>query len=183
MALNISILVIPTYDVNTIGIFDATTGYVLPLADDPVLQITPPGFDMISTSFTISSLNVFDSTDLGITTAGNESALPDGIYCIVYNIADYDPVEISVMRVDQLQEKFDEAFMQLDMMECDKAIKTQAKVNLTTIWFFIQGAIAAANNCATVTANKLYTQADTMLDNMINTNCGCTGTNYVINFQ
>ena len=29
-----------------------------------------------------------------------------------------------------LQEKFDSAFMKLDMMECDLAIKTQQKVDL-----------------------------------------------------
>jgi hypothetical protein len=86
------------------------------------------------------------------------------------------------MRVEQIQEKFDGAFMKLDMMECDRAIKTQAKVDLNSIYFFIQGAIAAANNCADVEAIKLYNQADMMLNNFIKNNCGCSGTNYVINF-
>jgi hypothetical protein len=27
------------------------------------------------------------------------------------------------MRTEQIQEKFDEAFMKLDMMECDRAIR------------------------------------------------------------
>ena len=71
------------------------------------------------------------------------------------------------MRVEQLQEKFDGAFMKLDMMECDRAIKTQAKVDLNSIYFFMQGAIAAANNCADVEATKLYNQADMMLNNFI----------------
>ena len=82
------------------------------------------------------------------------------------------------MRVDRLQEKFDEAFMKLDMMECDRSIKAQSKVELTTVSFFINGAIAAANNCAIVEANKLYTQADKMLNNFIKKNCGCSGNNY-----
>jgi hypothetical protein len=86
------------------------------------------------------------------------------------------------MRVEQLQEKFDSAFMKLDMMECDRAIKTQAKVDLNTIYFFMQGAIAAANNCADVEATRLYNQADMMLNNFIKNNCGCSGNNYVINF-
>ena len=68
-------------------------------------------------------------------------------------------------------------------MECDKAISTQAKVDLTTINFFIQGSIAAANNSAVTEANKLYTQANKMLDNFIKNNCGCTGTNYVVNYS
>ena len=87
------------------------------------------------------------------------------------------------MRVDRLQERFDEAFMKLDMMECDRAIKTQSKVDLNTIYFFIQGAIAAANNCAIVDANKLYNQASTMLTQFNKNNCGCSGNNYAINFS
>ena len=73
--------------------------------------------------------------------------------------------------------------MKLDMMECDKAIKTQAKVDLTTINFFIQGSIAAANVSAVDVANKLYAQADKLLSNFIKNNCGCTGTNYIVNYS
>ena len=87
-------------------------------------------------------------------------------------------VHLPYMRVDRLQEKFDGAFMRLDMMECDRAIKTQSKVELTTISFFINGALAAANNCATVEANRLYLQADKMLNNFLRNNCGCSGNNY-----
>jgi hypothetical protein len=46
----------------------------------------------------------------------------------------------------------------------------------------IQGSIAAANNSAIATANKLYTQADMMLNNFIRANCGCSGNNYINNF-
>ena len=111
--------------------------------------------------------------------------LPDGVYFLRYSVAPaYENfVDKSIIRVERLQEKFDEAFMKLDMMECDRAIKTQAKVDLNTIYFFIQGAIAAANNCAIDEANKLYTQANRMLDNFIRTNCGCSGNNYLINFN
>jgi hypothetical protein len=56
-------------------------------------------------------------------------------------------------------------------------------VELNTIYFFIQGAIAAANNCANVQAEKLYAQAYSMLENMQSGNCGCSGNNYYINFQ
>ena len=87
------------------------------------------------------------------------------------------------MRIDRIQEKFDEAFMRLDMMECDRAIKTQQKVELTSIYFFIQGSLAAANNCAIDEANKLYTQANNMLNNFIRNNCNCSGNNYLLNFN
>jgi hypothetical protein len=86
------------------------------------------------------------------------------------------------MRVDQLQEKFDSAFMKLDMMECDAAIRKQQMVDLNSIYFFIQGSIAAANNCAIATANKLYNQANRMLNQFIANKCNCYGNNYVNNF-
>jgi hypothetical protein len=73
--------------------------------------------------------------------------------------------------------------MKLDMMECDMAIKTQSKVQLNSIYYLIQGSIAAANNSAVVTANKLYAQADRLLNSFIRNNCGCTGNNYVVNFS
>jgi hypothetical protein len=86
------------------------------------------------------------------------------------------------MRTEKIQEKFDNAFMKLDMMECDSAIRTQSKVVLNSIWYLIQGSIAAANNCAIDTANKLYTQANQQLDYFIANQCGCTGNNYINNF-
>ena len=86
------------------------------------------------------------------------------------------------MRTEKIQEKFDRAFLKLDLMECDRAIKTQSTVTLNTINFFIQGSIAAANNCADYESNKLYRQADHMLDTFLKNNCGCSGNNYLINF-
>jgi hypothetical protein len=86
------------------------------------------------------------------------------------------------MRTERIQEKFDRAFLQLDLIECDRAIKTQSSVTLNTINFFIQGSIAAANNCAEYESNKLYTQANNMLDNFLKSNCGCSGNNYQLNF-
>jgi hypothetical protein len=91
-------------------------------------------------------------------------------------------VERNIMRTELIQEKFDNAFMKLDLMECDLAIKTQSKVALTSIYYMISGSIAAANNCAIDTANKLYMQANNMLNNFIRSNCGCSGNNYIINF-
>ena len=40
------------------------------------------------------------------------------------------------LALDKIQEKFDNVFMTLDMMECDRAIKAQAKVELSSIYFF-----------------------------------------------
>jgi len=134
--------------------------------------------------FNVNDFNVYTTANLGITPIGVNQPLPDGVYHLKYSVApsSVNFVKKSIMRVEKLQEKFDGAFMKLDMMECDRAIKTQAKVDLNSIYFFIQGSIAAANNCATQEAMKLYNQADRMLDNFLKNNCGCSGNNYVVNF-
>jgi hypothetical protein len=184
MANVLNIVVLPTYDIHTIAVADMST-YDPDPPTTPTLEITVPGFAVVSLVFVPDETNIFDSTDLGITTAGNECSLPDGIYCFKYMVdpSSTEYVEKSIMRVDRLQQKFDEAFMTLDMMECDRAIKTQSKVELNTIWFFIQGSIAAANNCATVDSTKLYIKASEMITTFMENNCGCSGTNYIINFQ
>lgn len=182
MATKLDILVVPTYNTLTLGIADASTYVGTPSA--PSIEITVPGFGLVILPFNINDFNIFNSTSLGITAVGdNLLPLPDGVYQLKYTVAPaYENyVDRTIIRVEQLQEKFDAAFMKLDMMECDQAIKTQQKVDLNSIYFFIQGAIAAANNCAVDTANKLYAQANKMLNNFVKNNCGCSGNNYVNN--
>jgi hypothetical protein len=179
----LDILVLPTYSVETIGIADISVYVSPPIA--PSINVTPPGFPSIELPFVPDDFNVFNSAILGITPIDQAlQPLPDGIYFFRYSNAPayLEYVDKSIMRVDRIQAKFDLAFMRLDMMECDGAIKTQASVTLNTINFFIQGSIAAANNCAQEESYKLYRKADSMLDKLISNNCGCSGNNYQINF-
>lgn len=181
---SLNILVIPTYNVQTLGIADVSTYSGSP--SSPTIEINIPSIGKVVLPFNINDFNIFNSTSLGISDVGDPlQALPDGIYNFRYSIAPaYENfVEKTIIRVDQLQEKFDKAFMKLDMMECDRAIKTQAKSDLSSINFFIQGAIAAANNCAIDEANKLYQVAKKMLNNFMKNDCGCTGNNYLTNFN
>ena len=184
MANVLDILVIDTHNVLTLGIADASVYDTTPTS--PTIEITVPGFDVISLPFVPEDFNLFNSTILGLSAVGDPmQSLPDGIYYLKYSIAPAvtNFVEKTIMRVEQIQEKFDSAFMKLDMMQCDLAIKQQSKVELNSIYYFIQGSIAAANNCAIETSNKLYMQANKMLDNFIKNNCGCSGTNYLNNFR
>lgn len=183
MATTLDILVINTYNVETLGIADNSVYDITITA--PTINITVPGEPVIALPFTPNNFNVFNSTSLGLTAVGQPiTPLPDGVYFLKYTITPATTyfTEKSIMRTSKIQEKFDSAFMKLDMMECDLAIRTQSKVTLNTIYYLIQGSIAAANNSAIDTANKLYDQADRMLDNFIKTNCGCSGNNYVNNF-
>jgi hypothetical protein len=185
-SLKLDILAIPTYSVLTIGVADIST-YPTdpPSVSSPTIEITPPGFPKVVLPFVVEDFNVYNSSTLNISNIGQDlQPLPDGVYFIKYSVAPaYENfVEHSIMRVDRIQEKFDIAIMYLDMMECDRAVKTQSTVTLNSINFLIQGSIAAANNCAIIEANKLYEQANNMLNNMIRSNCGCDGNNYMINF-
>ena len=183
--LRLDFLVIPTYDVMTLAITDASTYPVAPPVTNPTIEITVPGFDKVVLPFVPNTINTFNSETLQLTTPGDDLLpLPDGVYFIKYSVtpAYENFVDKSIMRVDQLLEGFDEAFMTLDMMQCDQAIKTQQKVDLTSINFFIQGSIAAANNCAVDQSTKLYNQASRMLINFMKNGCQCSGNNYLTNF-
>ena len=183
--LKLDIIVVPTYSTFTLGVVDASTYPTNPPAViSPTIEIDVPGFGSVFKTFVPNDINIFTSADLGITEEGCKQPLPDGIYRLKYSVAPAYTyyVERSIMRIERLQEKFDSAFLKLDMMECDRALKTQSSVTLNTINFFIQGAIAAANNCSQHESIKLYNQADIMLDNFMKNNCGCSGNNYQINF-
>jgi hypothetical protein len=182
METKLDLILIPTYNPKTLGIADSSVYADDLVIQSPTIEITIPGLGLVSIPFVPSDFNVFNSGILEITEPTEDSVnLPDGVWTITYSIypSHLYSVTKNILRVDQLQEKFDQAFMKLDMMECDGVIKKQAKVELNTIWFLIQGAIAAANNCAVNAANKLYIQASKQLDTFIKNNCGCSGTNYL----
>ena len=177
--LKLDILVIPTYNTLTLGVADAST-YPTdpPNVTAPTIEITVPGFGIVSLPFNVNDFNVFNSASLGLSVVGDPLLpIPDGIYTLTYSVAPAyeNNVTRTIIRVEQLQEKFDSAFMKLDMMECDLAIKTQSKVQLNSIYYFIQGAIAAANKCAPELSIKMYRQADKMLTNFITNKCNCNG--------
>ena len=162
--MTLDFLVINTYNTKTLGIADISVYDTdPPNVSSPTMEITVPGFTTpVSIPFNVQDFNVYNSIILGLSPFPVQDPLPDGVYKMKYSVAPAASnfVEKNIMRTEVIQEKFDNAFMKLDMMECDSAIRTQAKVTLNSIWYLIQGSIAAANNCAIDTANKLYTQAN-----------------------
>lgn len=180
--LRLNILQVPTYNTSTLAIVDAST-YPSdpPVVTNPTIEINVPGFGTSTIVFDVNNFNIFTSANLGITTVNDQQPLPDGVYHLKYSItpANVNFVEKTIMRVERLQERYDEAFMKLDMMVCDQAIKAQSKIDLMSIYMFIQGSIAAANNCALVEAEKLYNQADKMLCSFMKNDCGCYSNNYL----
>jgi hypothetical protein len=184
--LKLDILVLNTYNKLTLGIADISTYPVSPPINNPVITITiPNGFSSVTLPFTPNSFNVFNSQLLGLSDPTSLlTPIPDGVYTLTYAV---DPASINfvtktIMRKEILQEEYHKAFMKLDMMECDGPVRKQAKEDLSSIYFFIEGSVAAANNCAIAESNKLYNQAQKMLRNFFKRNCNCHGNNFVNNF-
>lgn len=143
----------------------------------PTIEITPPELPVVSMSFTAGSVQVFNSQTLNITTGDNcdNIPLPDGLYKIKYSI--YPSylyyVEKTFMRVDQLMAEFDKAYLKLDIYNCDKAMSYETRLKFSVIEDYINGAIAAGNNCANKLAMELYRKAEKMINKFSN-NSSCS---------
>lgn len=177
--IDLNIIYTETYSLESFGIKDISTYLVGPIYN-PKITICVPGFGEKEIDFIPNQLNVFDSTVLGITELGCEQELPDGIYTLKYcttlnalPISLKTCTQLSFFRVHKLQEKFDNAFLSLEISECDGFLKKQELLNLSIINAFIQTTIASANNCSEKQALTLYKKANSMLDRFENSDCGC----------
>lgn len=166
---------IPVLDVTYIETHNSTT---LCIADisyyptgfsiiTPVIQITAPSFVTKTITFTAKTMAIYNSNDLGITCGDScdPIPLPDGIYHINYSVYPGFQwyVNKSFIRVNHLYEKLDKTYLKLDFMQCDEQIKREDKVLLDTIETYLNGAIAAGNNCLEKKAMQLYRKAEWML--------------------
>lgn len=160
---------LPVYNTYTIVLGDISQYLNLTIVS-PTREITPPGFPMKSIVYVPNTVEVYDSLTLGITCSDcGKSTLPDGIWTIRQTVnpsATYSVIK-TFLKVDKFMEKFDNAYLKLDVMQCDGQIKASQEKELNTIEFYIQGAIAAANKCATKRAMELYRKALDLLDKFI----------------
>ena len=177
--LDLKLIYTETYILESFGITDISTYPVGPI-NNPKITICIPGFGEKIINFNPSSLNIFDSSNLGITEIGHEQELPDGLYNLKYCIDSTilpsiikTCKNISFFRISKLQEKFDNAFLKLEITQCDGILKKQELQNLNLINILIQTAVASANNCSEKQAMVLYNKANKMLDKFITSECGC----------
>jgi len=170
--LNLTIL--PSYDTKTMLVGDISTYPTGWNIVSPTIEVLIPSYGTKTLPFTAKTVMVLNSIVLGIDSS--LSPLPDGLWKFKYSISPaltYN-VEKTVLRVDRLYSKFDEAFLKLDMMECDLQLKREQFKYLYHIEFYIQGAIAAANKCADKLAIKLYNKAARMISQFVENHCeGC----------
>lgn len=165
-----------THDSKSLLVADISS-YPSPFTiNSPTIEITAPGFNVKTLAFTAQGFVVYDSQSLGITCPDldcEKIPLPDGIWYVKYSIspAYLYFVNKSFIRVNKLYEKFDKVYLKLEFMQCDEAIKWEDFETLNTIETYIQGAIAAANNCLDSLAMKLYNKASQYIDDFVNNRC------------
>ena len=172
----LDLLMMDTHTRDTMAIGDASTYPVGWVISTPTIEITVPAYPSLTLPFVAQSVQIYNATTLGLNCSGDgctNFALPDGIYIVKYSIAPayLYYVQKTFLRVAAIQEKLDEVYLKMDMMECNNALEKQDRIVLDTIQAFIEGAIAAANKCANKLAMDLYRKAQKMIENYINNRC------------
>lgn len=143
---------------------------------NPSIEITAPNSERITLPFTAQNFAVFNSNDLKLTCDVDPCdllPLPDGIWEVKYSIAPSTTycVTKKFLRVFNLLRRFEIAFMNVELMECSQQVKKQNHDVLDQIEYYIQGAIATANDCNYTKAMDLYREADKMLNLFLKTKC------------
>lgn len=163
MPLNLDLYLIDTKNSLTLGVADISSYPKNFIISSPSLEVTPPGYNKVSLPFTPKAANFYRASDLGITCSGC-AELPDGIYLIKYSVHPVSTnfVEKSFIRVEQLKNKYLDAFLKLDL-ECSP---TENDIKLKKVKLLVEGSIAASLNCDMEKAYRLYKKAEDMLNNI-----------------
>lgn len=174
--------IVDTHNPLTIGIAD-TSFYPSNFAVlNPTYEITPPSFLKVAATYNVSEVLFLNSNTLNITCVSSPALLtplPDGIWTIRQSISpavDWN-LEKKFLRTTQIEVKFGKALLKTDLIECNQDVKVEQMKVLDEVYFYIQAAISAANQCNYTLAMKLYTNANTMLDNFIKGTCRGTHNN------
>ncbi len=171
MTPKLDLIIIDTHSTLSIALADTSsypTGWI---NTNPTIQITPPGYELVTLPFTPTSMQVYKAINLGIVcNSCGDIELPDGIWKFKYSVypANVNYVEKSFVRIDRLQEKLDELYLNLDISECDEKIKREDKEVLSIIQDYIEGAVSAGNKCVDKLFTVYYQKATQMINQFIN---------------
>jgi hypothetical protein len=174
--------IIDTHDFKTLGIIDTSWYNPDITIETPTIEILPPGYTYaVSPFFMVKGLNIYNSNGVGITKASCEEELidlPDGLWKIKYSICPNDKlfIEKFFLKTDRLMCRYTQAFLNLDLSNCDTPVQKQKKEKLDEIEFYITGAIAASNDQNAKLAHDLYQKANKLLTRYMESNslhCSC----------
>jgi len=141
----LDIITLDTHNTYLLAIADVTQYPTTFTISTPTIEITPPGYPVKSIAFVAKSVQVYNSTTLGITCDSVDCPqipLPDGIWTVKYSI--YPAYKYNVIKnfivIKRLLERFDEAWLKLDLFECDREVEDESKKKLDIIEDYIKGA-------------------------------------------
>lgn len=168
--------IVDTHSTQMLGIADISfypTNFTIV---NPTYEITPPSFPKATVTYAVGEVLFLNSNTLNITCVSSPlllTPLPDGIWNIKQSVAPSidNNIDHSFLRTTEIEQKFGKAFLKTDLIECNQDVKLEQMKVLDEIYFYIQAAIAAANQCNYILAMKLYKNANTMLDNFIRGRC------------
>lgn len=157
-----------TNNCKTLGVID--TSIYTAAVGSPILTITRPGFaSPVIVNFVPKQVNVLNSNNLLLTSVSSLddlATLPDGIYCITYSVRNNtgDPITKNHLRTCKLVQRYENAILNLDILECCDNVRKKKLLQLFEIEFMIESAIASANICNIELAMELYNKAQKLLD-------------------
>lgn len=161
--------IIDMHDPRFLGVLDLSkipAGFTVV---SPSIEIEPPQFSKSINLHSFNVLTAFNSSSLNITCEdenGQVANLPDGLWNIKISVAPAFQyfAEKSFMRVDAILLAWEKALLKSDIKEKDLSVSKQDKIYLDDIKFFIDGSVAAANQCDYNRAVQLYDLAKSLLD-------------------
>lgn len=166
-----------TYNKYYLGIVDISDYPPSWTITNASLEITPPGYNKISVPVTARGVNLYKSSQLGLTCDEDGEdlmPLPDGVYTVKFSIHPNSTylTEKSFMRIAGILCQYGEAYLKVDLAHhCSCADKSRDKAYLSSVRMLIEGAVAEVNNCNTEKGYKYYAKAKQMLDNFGKTGC------------
>ena len=164
----------PSYSTQTIRIRDASN-YDKVIVKNVTLEVTPPGFPKVSLPFTTKNINEYRASDLNLSCDSNEVNLPDGIYTFKYSIFPNQEnfVKKSFMFTNNIVGEMQKKYLKLQLdCQCNNTFVNKEKGKLEEIQLFIEGSIAAANQCQDDLAYTLLRKAQELI-RRVNCECGC----------
>ena len=174
---NLSFDILKTNNCKLLAILDTST-YSSEVTDGNLMQIQLPDKQtIVELPYTKEGVTILNSNNLGYTNVNDPKwyeTLPDGVYTIKISVCPRDKfwAEKDIYRTCNLECKWYNAFLKLDVKDCQKCYSEEKLNKLNLAWTYIQGCIANANNDNLNTATELYSAADKLIIS-INDNCKC----------
>lgn len=164
---SLDLQIVETYKLNQIAFADSS--YYANTPTNPSFEITIPGYSKKNVTFTPRVVNIYNPVTLDLLDDNPTANLPDGLYTVKYSVTPNATtyIEKSFMRVAYIESLYKRAFLQIDNgCECNLPAKKKLKDELRGIKLLIDGSIAAADNCDSEGANRMYQTAYSAIQNL-----------------